>query len=119
MGLSWIIALLCVEPNLILRRFDPGPPPIHDRHVFDPAPPDEFAPLAHYGRVDIPSLLAAVCGRDLVLRVKRVEHLAVAGLPDPGDNVFGDSVLPIGRTILHISAEAIQELPRPDFVPKE
>ena len=119
MGLGWILALLCIEPDLFLRRFDPGPPPIHDRYVFDPTSPDEFAPLAYHGRVDIPSLLAVVCRSDLVLRIKRAEHLAVAGLPNLGYNVIGDTFLLTGDPILHLSAETIQELPRPDFVPQE
>jgi hypothetical protein len=119
LGLGWILALLCAKPDLFLRRIDPGPPTSHDRHVFDPASSDEFAPLAHHGRVDIPSLLAAVCGSDLVLRVKRVEHFAIVGLPNPGNNVFSDTLLPTGCPILHLSVEAVQELPRPDFVPQE
>ena len=119
MGLGWVLALLCAEPDLLLRRLDPGPPASDDRHVFDPPSPDEFAPLAHHGRVDLPSLLAAVRGSDLVLCLKRVEHLAVVGLPNLSDDVFSDPLLPPGCPVLHLSAEAVQELPRPNLVPQE
>ena len=119
MGLGWVLALLCAEPDLLLRRLDPCPLASNDRHVFDHASPDEFTPLAHYGGVDLPSLFAAVRGSDLVLRLKRVEHLALVGLPDPSDYVISDPLLPAGCPILHLGAEAVQELPRPDLIPQE
>ena len=119
MGLGWVLGLLCAEPDLLLRRLDPCPLASNDRHVFDPASPDEFTPLAHYGGVDLPSLFAAVRGSDLVLRLKRVEHLAVVGLHDLSDDVVSDPLLPPGSPILHLGVEAVQELSRPDLVPQE